>query len=182
MENPVCMLVGLHFGFSHPQQLVEMQLCNLSSGSTTKIRIELHSSSSSSVSQPLDLHPLLLCNLERKKTCLHPSVLCLHLLSLLCHRAPLFPRGSPVQYITGGAGRAIISMGHGHSLPLPFQTLPVCNKTQGPAVALIELWDHISAALQELDRFSMSLCCRLVPIKKQCMCVSYSSPDGSAVD
>lgn len=38
-------------------------------------------------------------------------------------------------------------------------SLPVCNKTLGPAVALIELWDHISAALEELDRLSMALCC-----------------------
>ena len=40
-------------------------------------------------------------------------------------------------------------------------SLLVCNETLGPAVALIELWDHISAALEELDRLSMALCCGL---------------------
>lgn len=58
-------------------------------------------------------------------------------------------------------------------------SLLVCNKTLGPAVALIELWDRISSALDELDRLSMALCCViLVPINKRsmCMCASDSSP------
>lgn len=45
------------------------------------------------------------------------------------------------------------------SLLLSSRSLLICNKAQGPAVTLIELWDHISPALEELDRLSMALCC-----------------------
>lgn len=144
-----------------------MQRCDLFSGSPTKIHIELQCSSSSSVSQPLDLHSLLLCNLEKKKKIMLTSLCPLLLL-------PAFPCPVTALFFTPKAHLYSISlMPAGPLYQWAMVTvflylsnlflclsLPVCNKTLGPAVALIELWDRISAALEELDRLSMALCCR----------------------
>lgn len=149
--------------FLTPTAAPGRQLCNLSSGSTTKIRIELQSSSSPSVSQPLDLHSLLLCNLEKNMlTSLCPplpppllwSVNALHSFpEAHLYSISLMPAGPLYQW-------AMVTVSLFPSNLSLCPSLLVCNKTLGPAVALIELWDHISAALEELDRLSMALCCR----------------------
>lgn len=146
------MFVGpLSIWFLTPTTAPGIQLCNLSSGSTTKIHIELQSSSSSSVSWPLDLHSVPLCNSEKD---MQTSLCPLHSLSVTT--LLLFPEANLYCISLRPAGPlfwwAVVTV----SLCL---SLLVCNKTLGPAVALIELWDHISAALKELDRLSMALCC-----------------------
>lgn len=147
------MLDSFSVCFLTPTTAPGIQLCNLSSGSATKIHIELRSSSSSSVSLLLDLHSLFLCDLGKKKR-KHSNILC------LCYHSPVFRRSLP--FCTSlrppqplcewdAATASLLAF-----LAL-FLSLLVCDKTLGPVVFLIELWDHISAALEELDRLSMAL-------------------------
>ena len=150
--------------FLTPTTAPGIQLCNLSLGSTTKICIELQSSSSSSVSQPLDLHSLLLCNLEKNMlTSLRPLLLYLPSPPALLPCFHSFPEAHLYSISLMPAGPlyqwAMVTVSLFLSNLCLCLSLPVCNKTLGPAVALIELWDRISAALEELDRLSMALCC-----------------------
>jgi len=159
--------VGLHsisIWFLTPTTAPEIQVYNLFSSSTTQICIERQSSSSYSFSQPLDLHPHLMCNLEEKKSTkknmllFHPplsgSVTTLSSFSRAhLYTISLMPAGPLYQWTMVTVSLFFSNL----SLCL---SLLVCNKTLGTTMALIELWDHISAALEELDRLSMALYCR----------------------
>ncbi len=159
------MFVGLHFipfGFPHPQQLLEY-----SSVISLQAAPQRSVLSCSLAAAPLSLSPQISipssCVIQKKhanmplssaSTSFPCSVTVLlsfpeaHLYSI-----SLMPAGPLYQWAMVTVSLFLSNL----SLCL---SLPVCNKTLGPAVALIELWDHISAALEELDRLSMALCCR----------------------
>lgn len=157
------MFAGLNFipfYFSHPPQLLEHSFGISHMAAPQRSILSCNRAAAPLSLNPLDLHSLLFCNLEINtltSPTYSPTLLCSvsALLSFpeahLCS-VSLMSAGPLYQWAMVTASLFLSSL----SLCL---SLSVCNKTLGPAVALIELWDHISVALEEFDSLSMALCC-----------------------
>lgn len=71
------------------------------------------------------------------------------------------------------------------SLLLSCLSLLICNKVEGPAVTLIELWDHISPTPKSLTGCLWLCVVALIPINKLCVHVRHraiSKPAQAWVD
>lgn len=161
------MLDSTLFGFSHPPQLLEYSAV-ISRQAAPQRPILSCSLAAALLSQPSDFRSPPSCNLEKRHasspSCFTSVTALLSFPEAHLPCVSLTPAGLLYQW-------AMVTV----PLSLSILSLLVCNKTLGPAVALIELWDHISAALEELDRLSMALCRRLIPINKLCMCAPASA-------